>query len=81
MRPRPMRSFDARDTAKSAPLNDVERGHILGVLTQTHWRIEGDRGAAELLNLQPSTLRSRMQKLCIKRPEEGRFSGALGLGG
>jgi transcriptional regulator with GAF, ATPase, and Fis domain len=29
--------------------------------------IEGERGAAKILNLNPSTLRSRMQKLGIKR--------------
>jgi len=45
----------------------VERQHIVDVLTQANWRIEGDRGAAKLLNLQPSTLRSRMQKLGIAR--------------
>jgi len=30
--------------------------------------IEGERGAAKILSLNPSTLRSRMQKLGIKRP-------------
>jgi hypothetical protein len=30
--------------------------------------IEGDRGAARILSMHPSTLRSRMQKLGIKRP-------------
>ena len=48
-------------------LEDVERQHIIAVLTQAGWRIEGKRGAAKLLNLQPSTLRSRMQKLGIVR--------------
>jgi PAS domain S-box-containing protein len=48
-------------------LEEVERQHIVAVLMQANWRIEGDRGAAKLLNLQPSTLRSRMQKLGIVR--------------
>jgi len=30
--------------------------------------IEGERGAAKVLDMNPSTLRSRMQKLNIKRP-------------
>jgi transcriptional regulator with GAF, ATPase, and Fis domain len=30
--------------------------------------IEGERGAAKVLNMNPSTLRSRMQKLGIRRP-------------
>ncbi len=51
-----------------ASLEDVERRHIEAVLEQTNWMIEGDRGAAKTLNLNPSTLRSRMQKLGIKRP-------------
>jgi len=49
-------------------LEDVERQHIESVLKQTNWMIEGERGAAKILNLNPSTLRSRMQKLDIKRP-------------
>jgi PAS domain S-box-containing protein len=49
-------------------LEDVERQHIEAVLKQTNWTIEGERGAAKILNLNPSTLRSRMQKLDIKRP-------------
>jgi len=31
--------------------------------------IEGERGAARILNLNPSTLRSRMKNLGIKRPD------------
>jgi transcriptional regulator with GAF, ATPase, and Fis domain len=54
------------DSATS--LEEVERQHIESVLKQTNWMIEGERGAARLLNLNPSTLRSRMQKLDIKRP-------------
>jgi transcriptional regulator with GAF, ATPase, and Fis domain len=49
-------------------LEDVERRHIETILSQTNWMIEGERGAAKMLNLNPSTLRSRMQKLNIKRP-------------
>jgi transcriptional regulator with GAF, ATPase, and Fis domain len=45
----------------------VERRHIVAVLSLTNWMIEGERGAARMLNLNPSTLRSRMQKLGIKR--------------
>ena len=55
--------------AVSAPgtLEDVERGHILAVLGQTGWVIGGPKGAARILNLHPNTLRSRMEKLGIKR--------------
>jgi transcriptional regulator with GAF, ATPase, and Fis domain len=46
----------------------VERRHIEAVLVQTNWLIEGERGAAKILNMNPSTLRSRMQRLNIRRP-------------
>jgi PAS domain S-box-containing protein len=54
--------------AASGSLVEVERRHIESVLAQANWMIEGERGAARSLNLNPSTLRSRMQKLGIKRP-------------
>ena len=48
-------------------LESVEREHILHILGMTGWRIEGARGAASLLGLKPSTLRSRLRKLGIQR--------------
>jgi PAS domain S-box-containing protein len=51
-------------------LRDVERCHILDVLTKCHWRIKGKGNAADLLGLSPSTLRYRMQKLNIARPDQ-----------
>ena len=42
---------------------------ILRTLRKVHWRIEGPSGAAELLDVHPSTLRSRMKKLGIDRPK------------
>jgi len=56
------------DSPAAVSLEDVERRHIESVLKQANWMIEGERGAAKILNLHPSTLRSRMQKLGIKRP-------------
>jgi DNA-binding NtrC family response regulator len=50
-------------------LEDAERLHILRVLKQTRGIIEGKEGAATILGLRPSTLRSRMRKLGIKRPD------------
>jgi transcriptional regulator with GAF, ATPase, and Fis domain len=51
----------------AAALQDVDRRHIVAVLKRTGWRIDGPNGAARLLNMNPSTLRSRMQKLGIRR--------------
>jgi chemotaxis protein methyltransferase CheR len=50
----------------SATLEEVERAHILRVLQETKGVIEGPKGAATILGLRPSTLRSRLQKLGIK---------------
>ncbi len=55
-------------TTTMLTLEDVERQHIRQVLEQTHWRIEGQRGAALRPGMNPSTLRSRMRKLGIEKP-------------
>ncbi len=58
----------SEDTAGGASsLEQVERGHITSVLQRTDWVIEGERGAAKILDLHPNTLRSRMKKLGIER--------------
>ncbi|MEZ4588481.1 MAG: sigma 54-interacting transcriptional regulator [Gemmatimonadales bacterium] len=49
-------------------LEDVERAHIIGVLEHTNWVVEGSAGAAAILGMNPSTLRSRLKKLRISRP-------------
>lgn len=51
----------------SKALEDVEREHILDVLDETDWIIDGKGGAASILNMNPSTLRSRMKKLGIRK--------------
>jgi formate hydrogenlyase transcriptional activator len=48
-------------------LVELENDHILQVLQKTGWRVEGKNGAAELLGLNPSTLRARMRKYGIVR--------------
>jgi formate hydrogenlyase transcriptional activator len=63
----PPSSSPSKDSTLGA-LEEVERRHIQSVLAQSNWMIEGERGAARILNLNPSTLRSRMQKLGLKRP-------------
>lgn len=55
-------------------LAEIERSHIVSVLQETNWRIEGTKGAALRLGINPNTLRSRMQKLGIKRSATGTIS-------
>jgi len=63
-----------RKVPKPAPsmglksLDDMERAHIRKVLEKTGWAIAGDGGAAEILEMHPNTLRSRMKKLGIEKP-------------
>ncbi len=49
------------------PLDEIERRHIAKVLDHVRWRIRGERGAAKILGLKPSTLEFRMKKLGIKK--------------
>jgi formate hydrogenlyase transcriptional activator len=53
---------------EEASLDEVGRNYILQILEQTGWRVEGPKGAAAILGLNSSTLRSRMLKLDIRRP-------------
>lgn len=48
-------------------LDEVQKNYIVQVLTHCNWVIGGEQGAAKQLNLADSTLRSKMQKLDIKR--------------
>lgn len=48
------------------PLDDAVATHILRALRQTKGKISGPGGAAELLRINPSTLRARMRKLKIE---------------
>src|SRR5262245_13506971 len=51
-------------------LRAVQRRHISDVLVIADWRIEGPGGAAVRLGLKPSTLRTRMVKLGIRRSQD-----------
>jgi transcriptional regulator with PAS, ATPase and Fis domain len=48
---------------------ETERDYIISVLKKTRGRIRGVTGAAELLNIKPTTLESRIEKLNIRREE------------
>ena len=58
----------ATDGPGGMTLVEVERRHIRNVLDATRWRIEGSSGAARILGMNASTLRSRMLKLGVARP-------------
>jgi PAS domain S-box-containing protein len=58
---------DERSIDDNLPLEELERSHIIKTLEKTYWKISGPGGAAEILKMNPETLRSKMRKLGIKR--------------
>jgi PAS domain S-box-containing protein len=50
-------------------LSKTDRKHIIHILEKCKWKINGNNGAAQKLGIPPSTLRSKMKKLNISRPE------------
>ena len=51
-------------------LFSMERSHIISVLDQTDWKISGRGGAADVLGIPSSTLRSKMKRLGIRRHDQ-----------
>jgi transcriptional regulator with GAF, ATPase, and Fis domain len=62
------RAATDRPPSSQAPEDDAQRREILSALERANWVIEGANGAARLLNVTPSTARSRMKRLGIMRP-------------
>jgi len=53
--------------SKIKTIDELQREHVLSVLKHCNERVSGPGGAAEILNLPPSTLTARMKKLGILR--------------
>jgi len=51
-------------------LKVTDKKHITSILESCNWKINGENGAAEKLGMPPSTLRSKMKKLNIERPQK-----------
>jgi PAS domain S-box-containing protein len=61
---------EGQEAQEQKGLAELERDHILQTLKKTGWRIEGEKGAAALLGINPSTLRGRMRKDGIRRSQD-----------
>ncbi len=48
------------------PLDDIERRYIAKVVARCDGRLYGERGAAQILGLKPTTLQSRMARLGMR---------------
>lgn len=57
-----------QDGNQLLPLEEVERNHICMALEAAGWQVSGLNGAARILKMNPSTLRSRIKKLGIRKP-------------
>jgi transcriptional regulator with GAF, ATPase, and Fis domain len=49
-------------------LEELERKNIIAALENSGWRVSGEKGAARLIGIPPTTLASRIKALGIKRP-------------
>ena len=69
----PARPGERDDAGRLLGLDAAQRRHIERALAETEGRIYGEGGAAELLDIKPTTLQSRIKKLGVRRPSrEGR---------
>ncbi|MBL1141499.1 MAG: sigma 54-interacting transcriptional regulator [Proteobacteria bacterium] len=50
-------------------LKQIERNNIINALEKTDWRVSGDRGACKLLEMNSSTLNSKIKSLKITKPD------------
>jgi transcriptional regulator with GAF, ATPase, and Fis domain len=66
----PLRAVEPNTTEgnKFKTLKEQERTHIMQALQQSRWKINGPGGAAQILDINASTLAFRMKKLGIKKP-------------
>ncbi|NMG77219.1 sigma-54-dependent transcriptional regulator [Aromatoleum diolicum] len=63
----PAATTEAPPATRAQTLEQVEKDHILAVLAHVGGVIEGERGAARILGLNPSTLRGRMRKFGLHK--------------
>jgi transcriptional regulator with GAF, ATPase, and Fis domain len=55
------------EKTKLFTMKEMERQHILAALAACNWRVSGQGGAAEILDMKPTTLYARIRKLGIEK--------------
>jgi transcriptional regulator with GAF, ATPase, and Fis domain len=63
----PTEKVNVNGKPTSSTLQDLERDHIIETLNKTGWKVSGEKCAAKILGLNPTTLEARMKKLGVKR--------------
>jgi formate hydrogenlyase transcriptional activator len=66
--PEEIEAADGGAVLPQAELERRDRANTRAALERCGWKISGEGGAAELLGLPPTTLRSRVQKMGLERP-------------
>lgn len=69
------RTVEGPGEPEGLTLRDAMRRHVTRVLGECGWRVKGPGGAAECLDVPPSTLRFQMKRLGITRPAERQPGG------
>ncbi len=64
----PHQTTDHSTILTDTEMSSRERQNIIAALKKTLGRIEGKEGAATLLGMKPSTLRSRLKKMGLEKP-------------
>ena len=57
----------AQHVRTARELEELERSNIIAALKAAEWKVAGEKGAAQLLGVKPTTLSSRMKALNIER--------------
>ena len=63
------RLSEDRDQCEAQSLEAIQREHIIAMLRKSYGVVEGPNGAAQLLEMNPSTVRFRMKKLGISKAD------------
>ena len=61
------KTLEGKQGSKLLSMDEFEKHYIIEILRHTKGTIYGDKGAANILGMKPSTLQSRMKKLAVDR--------------
>jgi formate hydrogenlyase transcriptional activator len=71
-------NFNSLHIISDTMLKEIEKNNIVNALEASNWKISGKKGAANLLEVNPSTLSSKVKALKIKKPEKNSLYNRLG---
>jgi transcriptional regulator with GAF, ATPase, and Fis domain len=60
-------TFTNPSSSKTKTIEENERDYIIGIINKCNGKLQGSNGAAKMMNINVSTLRSRMKKLGIEK--------------